>query len=433
MKDLVNRLDDLSRRDFARYLAKSFLGVGFGIPAFQSLAKASDQRALLNASSGSAKRVIYLYMSGGMSHLDTLDPKTDETVRGPVSSIATNADGIHLSEHMARLGKQMDKVSLIRSLSSNQGAHERGRYFMRTGYTQRGTIRHPSTGAWTMRLAGKLNRTLPGYVTVGGDSRHPGAGFMEAKYAPLPIGDPEAGLQNSRLPRGTSMARMQRRLGIANRIDAVFKARYDQRSVRAYSDAYRDAINLMSSQDLHAFDISREAEATRTGYGDNAFGQGCLLARRLVEKDVRFVEVSSGGWDTHQNNFDRVRDKARELDQALGMLLEDLDRRGLLNETLVVLATEFGRTPKINQNTGRDHYPKAFSCLLAGGGVKGGYVHGATNEQGTEVVKNSVSIPDFNATIAQAIGLPQEEVIMSESGRPFTVAHKGKAISEVFA
>lgn len=256
---------------------------------------------------------------------------------------------------------------------------------------------------------------------------------MEAKYAPLPIGDPEAGLQNSRLPRGTSMARMQRRLGIANRIDAVFKARYDQRSVRAYSDAYRDAINLMSSQDLHAFDISREAEATRTGYGDNAFGQGCLLARRLVEKDVRFVEVSSGGWDTHQNNFDRVRDKARELDQALGMLLEDLDRRGLLNETLVVLATEFGRTPKINQNTGRDHYPKAFSCLLAGGGVKGGYVHGATNEQGTEVVKNSVSIPDFNATIAQAIGLPQEEVIMSESGRPFTVAHKGKAISEVFA
>ena len=159
MKDLVNRLDDLSRRDFARYLAKSFLGVGFGIPAFQSLAKASDQRALLNASSGSAKRVIYLYMSGGMSHLDTLDPKTDETVRGPVSSIATNADGIHLSEHMARLGKQMDKVSLIRSLSSNQGAHERGRYFMRTGYTQRGTIRHPSTGAWTMRLAGKLNRT----------------------------------------------------------------------------------------------------------------------------------------------------------------------------------------------------------------------------------------------------------------------------------
>lgn len=432
MKDIVNRLDTLSRRDFAQYLAKSFLGVGVGLPALQSLVQASDESPIVPVS-GSAKRVIYLYMSGGMSHLDTLDPKDDEEVRGPVESIATNVDGIRLSQHMRRLAQQMDKVSLVRSLNSNQGAHERGRYFMRTGYTQRGTIRHPSTGAWSMKLGGKLNRTLPGYVTIGGDSRHPGAGFMEAKYAPLPIGDPEAGLQNSRLPKGTSMGKMQRRLQLANRLDAVFKARYDQRAVRAYSDAYRDAISLMTSQDLLAFDIGREAEATRKAYGENSFGQGCLLARRLVEKDVRYVEVSSGGWDTHQNNFDRVRDKAQELDQALGTLLADLDRRGLLKETLVVVATEFGRTPKINQNTGRDHYPKAFSGLLAGGGVRGGYVHGATNEQGTEVSENPVTIPDFNATIAAALGLPQDEVISSESGRPFTVAHKGKPISEVFA
>jgi len=432
MKSIVNQLDELSRRDFARYLAKSFLGVGFGIPALQSLGKNSEN-PVLPLNSGSAKRVIYLYMSGGMSHLDTLDPKLDSEVKGPLNSIETNVTGIRLSEHMARLAKQADKVSIIRSLTSNQGAHERGRYFMRTGYTQRGTIRHPSTGAWTMKLAGKLNRTLPGYVTIGGDSQHPGAGFMEAKYAPLPIGDPEAGLQNSRVPRGSSMAKMQRRLQLANQLDAVFKARYNQRAVRAYSDAYRDAIALMSSQDLLAFDLSREIEATRKAYGDNAFGQGCLLARRLIEKDVRFVEVSSGGWDTHQNNFDRIRDKARELDQGLGTLLVDLDRRGLLKDTLVVLATEFGRTPKINQNTGRDHYPKAFSCLLAGGGIRGGYVHGATDKQGGEVSEDGVSVPDFNATIAAALGLPQDEVIMSESGRPFTVAHKGKPITEVFA
>ena len=434
MQSLLNKLDDLSRRDFAKYLAKSFLGVGFGLPLLGSRVEGSDL-ALADGSStgGTAKRVIYLYLSGGMSHLDTLDPKTDNDVRGPVESLQTNVDGILVSEHMKKLATQMDKVSLVRSLTSNQGAHERGRYLMRTGYTQRGTIRHPSTGAWAVRLAGKRNRTLPGYVTIGGDSRHPGAGFMEAKYAPLPIGDPKAGLQHSKLPKGVTMDTLRKRLQMANRLDAAFQARYDQRAVRAYTDAYRDAITLMNSDDLLAFDINREAPATRDAYGDNAFGQGCLLARRLAERDVRFIEVSSGGWDTHQNNFDRIRDKAGELDQALGTLLADLDRRGLLEETLVVVATEFGRTPKINQNTGRDHYPKAFSCLLAGGGVKGGYVHGGTDQQGGEVIEKPVTVPDFNATIAAALGLPQEQIITSDSGRPFTVASKGEPIAEIFA
>lgn len=434
MKDLLNRLDPISRRDFAHYVAKSFLGVGLGVPAFRTLGgEGESDRDTLALPGGTAKRVIYLYMSGGMSHLDTLDPKEDSEVRGPVESVATNVAGIRVSEHMTGLAKQMDKVALIRSLSSNQGAHERGRYFMRTGYTQRGTIRHPSTGAWAMRFVGRLNPTLPGYVTIGGDSRHPGAGFMEAKYAPLPIGDPTAGLQNSRLPKGISMGKMQTRLRLANQLDAAFQARYDQRKVRAYTDAYRDAFALMNSQDLRAFNIAEELDTTKNAYGDNPFGQGCLLARRLVEKGVRVVEVSSGGWDTHQNNFDRVREKATELDRALSTLLVDLHRRGLLGDTLVVLATEFGRTPKINQNTGRDHYPKAFSGLLAGGGVKGGYVHGATDATGAEVTEASVTVPEFNATIAQALGLPQDEVVMSDSGRPFTVAHRGKPVLDVFA
>ena len=430
MKNLLRQLDPISRRDFARYAAKSFLGVGLGIPAFRALADGAETPLPVE---GSAKRVIYLYMSGGMSHLDTLDPKSDSEVRGPLSAIDTNVAGIQVSEHMKKLATQMDKVALVRSLSSNQGAHERGRYFMRTGYTQRGTIRHPATGSWAMRLGGKLNRTLPGYVTIGGDSSHPGAGFMEAKYAPLPIGDPKAGLQYSKPARNMTMGKVRRRLRLSHQLDAAFQARYDQRNVRAYTDAYRDAIALMSSKELEAFDIAREAEPTKNAYGDNAFGQGCLLARRLIERDVRFVEVSSGGWDTHQNNFDRIQERATELDQALGMLLADLSARGLLEDTLVVLATEFGRTPKINQNTGRDHYPKAFSCLLAGGGIKGGIVHGATDDQGGEVVDGEVSIPDFNATIAHALGLPQDEVIMSESGRPFTVASKGKPIVGLFA
>lgn len=419
MNKLIRKLDEISRRDFARYLAKSLLGVGFGVPALRSFASENAK----------AKRVIYLYLSGGMSHLDTLDPKEDSEVRGPFQSIPSNVTGIRLGEPMKRLARQMDKVSLIRSLSSTQGAHERGRYFMRTGYTQRGTIRHPATGAWALRLAGKLNPTLPGYVRIGGDSQHPGAGFMEAKYAPLPIGNPESGLQNSRLPKGIRPSQMRARLQLSNQFDAMFRARYDHRAVRAYNDAYSDAIALMNSRDLHAFDIHRETKMTRTAYGENAFGQGCLLARRLVEQDVRFVEVSSGGWDTHQNNFDRIRNKADELDRALATLLEDLSQRGLLSETLVVVATEFGRTPKINQNNGRDHYPKAFSGLLAGGGIRAGYVHGKTDSKGGEVIEDAVSIPDFNATIAAALGLPQDRIIHSDSGRPFTVAHKGKPIN----
>ena len=422
METYLSRMDEISRRDFAGYLAKSFLGVGVGLPVLSSLGNAPV------GTGGTAQRVIYLYMSGGMSHLDTLDPKDRSEVRGPVEAIGTSVPGIRVSEHMERLARNMHRVALIRSMTSNQGAHERGRYFMRTGYTQRGTIRHPSTGAWAVRLAGKLNHSFPGYVTIGGDSRHPGAGFLEASCAPLPIGNPASGLQNGQLPSGVSEEKLQLRMSLARRLDDAFRSRYDQRKVRAYTDAYRDAIALISGRDLLAFDIGQEPETMREAYGDNPFGQGCLLARRLIEKNVRYVEVSSGGWDTHQNNFERVPGRAIELDRALGALLLDLAQRGLLQDTLVVLATEFGRTPKINQNNGRDHYPQAFSCLMAGGGIAGGRVYGATDPSGTSVVEDAVTIPDFNATIAHVLGLPQEKIVMSDSGRPFTVAHKGQPV-----
>jgi len=256
---------------------------------------------------------------------------------------------------------------------------------------------------------------------------------MEAKYAPLPIGNPDRGLQNSGLPKGVDEDAFQNRLSMVDKFNRRFEESYQLKNVRAYSDAYEHAIKLMKSQDLAAFDLSLESEKTRAAYGEDAFGKGCLLARRLIERDVRFVDVSLGGWDTHQNNFERVPQRAEILDQAMSALIQDLASRGLLEETLVVLATEFGRTPKINQNNGRDHYPKAFSCMLAGGGVKGGTVHGSTNAQGTDVESNPVSIPDFNATIAHALGLPQDEIIYAPSGRPFTVADKGKPITSIFA
>jgi hypothetical protein len=301
---------------------------------------------------------------------------------------------------------------------------------MHSSYTMRGTIQHPGIGAWLQRMEGKTNRTLPGSVCIGGGSVGGGAGFMESKFAPLYVGSPTSGVPNSK--SNVSTGEFEDRLMLSNKFDQAFHERYDQKKVRAYSDMYDDAVRLMKSEDLKAFDLSGESAEVRAEYGDNGFGQGCLLARRLVENDVRHVEVTLGGWDTHSNNFQAVEGLAGTLDKALGALLKDLERRGMLEETMVVLCTEFGRTPYINENDGRDHYPKAFSALMAGGGIKGGTVHGQTNEMGTEVVEGKTAVPDFNATIAYGLGLPLDQVIYSPSKRPFTIADKGQPIVSLF-
>ena len=421
------------RRVFAGYLAKTLLGVGVGMTGRLSIPDALGATVPPKGSRGRASKVIYLYMNGGMSHLDTLDPKNDDTVRGPVESLKSSRCATRISSYLPKMAQCMHHAAVIRSMHSNQGAHERGRYFVWTGYTQRGTIRHPSMGSWAVRLGGAINPHLPGYIKIGGDSRHPGGGFMEAEYAPLPIRNPDRGLQNSQRSSGVPEEMLQQRLALTGKFNRAFEQRFNQKQVRAYGGAYEDAIKLMKSQDLAAFDLSLESDAMRMAYGEDPFGKGCLLARRLIERDVKYVEVSLGGWDTHQDNFTRVSQKAAVLDQALSTLIQDLSSRGLLDETLVVLATEFGRTPVINQNSGRDHYPKAFSCLLAGGGVQGGTTWGQTDPQGREVLSNPVSIPDFNATIAYALGLPLEEVIHSPDGRPFTVADKGRPLKQLFA
>jgi uncharacterized protein (DUF1501 family) len=189
----------------------------------------------------------------------------------------------------------------------------------------------------------------------------------------------------------------------------------------------------MNSKDLEAFDLRKEPDAVRQAYGTSSFGQGCLLARRLIENKVRFVEVEHGGWDTHNENFDAMEEKLPVVDQALSALLSDLDSRGLLEETMVVLTTEFGRTPKIvTERSGRNHYPKAFSALMAGGGIKGGLKYGKTDATGEEVIEGKMSVPDFNATIAYGLGLPLDHIVHSPSGRPFTVADKGKPVTDLF-
>jgi len=439
MKNLIRSADEPTRRTFVTGMAQSLLGAGtlatFGPRALAQTLQdpQGPQTGPMVLGRATAKHVIYLFMRGGMSHLDTFDPKPGKATQGPVEALRTRASGLLLGQYFPKLAEQADKVCIVSSMTSKQGAHPQAQYLMRTSYELRGTIQHPSLGAWCHHLGGRHNPMLPGHVILGGGPDLPGAGFFPPEFQPLPIGSAEDGLQNASLPKGVDDERFQRRLQKLGELDRAFADRHGQRSVQAYSKAYLEAVKLMRSSDLVAFDLDLEPQSMHQAYGQNQFGAGCLLARRLVEHGVRYVEVMADGWDTHADNFDRLADLTPAIDQGLSALLADLDARGLLQSTMVVLASEFGRTPDIDQDQGRNHYPKAFSALLAGGGVRGGQRFGATDAEGREVITEPTSIQDLNATIAHACGIPTDHVITSPSGRPFKVADKGMAITEILA
>lgn len=421
------RITELERRRFLQLAAGSFLGV-----STDSLFAAAGDPSSLTPREKPAKQLIYLYMAGGMSHIDTFDLKTGNENQGSTRAINTKLDGLQVTSHLPNLAKQADKLCVVNSLTSTAGDHEKGNYFMHTSYEQRATIRHPGLGAWNQKMNGKLNPTMPGSVFIGKESRfHGSGGFFEPEFEPLAISEPKSGLKHSR--SFVRDDRLARRLNLANDLDAEFLERYHTKPIRAYGEMYDDAVRLMESPDLTAFNINKEDDKTRARYGEDPFGQGCLLARRLIESDVRTVEVSFTGWDTHSNNFTSMPLLCQTMDQAVAALLEDLESIGKLEDTVVVLTTEFGRTPKVNRNMGRDHYPQAFTSVVAGGGFKGGYVYGKTSEGAEEVVENPVTIPDFNATIAYALGIPIDQILFSPSKRPFTVAHKGQPVLDLFA
>jgi hypothetical protein len=329
----------------------------------------------------------------------------------------------------------MDKVCVINSMTSTNGAHEQGQYILHTSYALRGTIKHPSLGAWVMKLGGRLNPEIPGYVAIDTSPEHSSGGFFGSTCAAAPIGSPEQGLQDCRKPAAVDQEQFDRRLALADRLNRRFHERFPNADVKGYESLYQEAVRLMKSEDLKAFDLGGESAATRALYGGSRFAQGCLLARRLVEHGVRFVEVQLGGWDTHYDNFTAVAGRCQEFDQAYAALLTDLETKGLLKDTLVVVGTEFGRSPEIqtDHKNGRDHHPAAFTCLLAGGGVKGGFKFGETDAKGVRVRERPVLIQDFNATIATALGLPLDKVLQSPSKRPFRIADTGKPVLEVFA
>jgi hypothetical protein len=421
--------DELSRRKFIKGMAKTCLGVSAIMGAEDLLAYEVPGKP------ATARHVIFLYMAGGMTHLDTFDPKPQNAeVMGETNAIATSADGIQIGHWLPETAKQMHNASLIRSLTSNQGAHQQANYLLHTSYQRRGTIKHPTLGSWVSRLSGKLNKTLPSQVRINGGSDVLGAGFLESKHGPLPLGNPSSGIQNSKAAEYLNENMYDGRLKTAQEFNKMFLGEYSQKQVRAYTDLYNDAVKLMSSRDLQAFDLTKETQETRDMYGDDNFGQGCLLARRLVETGVRFVEVQLGGWDMHNDVFGNMENKGAILDQGLSALLKDLERTGKLNDTMVVVASEFGRSPEVKAGRiGRDHHPTAFSAFLAGGGIKGGTVYGVSDERAHYVEEEGASVEDLNATIAHALGLKLEEIHYSPSGRPFKVAHDGKILTKILA
>ena len=432
-------MSELDRRAFLSRTAQTCFGVTLG-SSMASLFSASSAHAapqVLAAGGGKAKHVIYLFMSGGMTHIDTLDPKENagSDIMGDTRAIGTNVDGIQLGHWLPLLSKQADKFAIIRSMNSTQGAHGPGRYFMRTGYTQRASIVHPTAGGWINKLSEPINQTLPSFVTVSCGNEHPGAGFLEPSMQPLPVGNPNEGLKNSKKLKSVTDQDLRRQLEVRKMLDAEFDAKFHagHKSVRAYNEVYDAAVNLMKSKDLEAFDLSKEPATAHKLYGDSQFAKGCLLARRLVERGVRSVEVELGGFDWHTDNFQQAANKLPILDQAVSALLIDLEAQGLLDSTLVVLATEFGRNPKVTSDGGRNHFPKAFSAMMAGGGIKGGFVYGETDATASNVVKNKVSASDFNATIGHAMGIQYDQTVYSASKRPFKMAgREGAPITELF-
>lgn len=422
-------MNDLSRRQFMAGVAKSCLGVSAILTAQDLLGDTLPKTV------PTARHVIFLYMAGGMTHIDTLDPKPDNgDVMGETTAIDTSADGIQLGHWLPKTAQEMHRATLLRSLNTNQGAHAQANYLLHTSYQRRGTIVHPTMGAWVSRFTEKLNNTLPSNVRINGGSDVLGAGYFEKKHGPLPLGNPNAGIQNVNMADYVEQDMFNKRLDIAGKFNKSFLGTYPQKQIRAYTDLYDDATRLMKSDDLKAFDLTNEPDAIRDEYGQNNFGQGCLLARRLVESGVRFVEVQLGGWDMHNQVFDAMETRGATLDSGLSSLLKDLDRRGLLSETLVVLASEFGRTPEVKPGRiGRDHHPSAFSALLAGGGIKEGYVHGVSDKRGHYVEENGVGMEELNATIAHAMGIRINKTIFSPSGRPFQVSHGAQPIQEIIA
>jgi hypothetical protein len=380
---------------------------------------------------------ILLWMQGGPSHLDTFDPKPGTENGGETTAIETAVPGIQIASAWTETAKVMGDLAIIRSMTNKEGQHDRATYQLHTGYIPSGSVKHPSLGSNIAREIAPAGLDIPSVVAIGGGrggaagGSGSGAGFLGVDYEPFQVTDPARMPDN--VATGISDARYQRRLGLLGEIENEFAQRGGEIVVDNHRRIYDKASKLVLSPKTKAFDLSQEPQSVREKYGSGSFGQGCLLARRLIETGVTFVEVRHGNWDTHQDNFTRVPQLVREVDPGFAALISDLKERGLLDTTLVAWMGEFGRTPRINPRGGRDHYPRVFSAVLAGGGVRGGQVIGASTADGTAVANSPVNVTDLFCSICKSLGVDPHKENMSPLGRPMKIVDGGEAVPQLFA
>ena len=427
-----------SRRDF---LHVGFAGgIGLTLADFFKVQQAQADLKNYKSKEGTAKNVIFIYMPGGMCHQETFDPKPYAPIeyRGPMGSIATNVSGTRVNETLKNTAKVADKIAICRSMTHGEAAHERGTHNMFTGYRPSPALKFPSMGSVVTHEFPPRNN-LPQYVCIPGQpNEFAGTGYLSSSFAPFSLGsDPASGgftVKDLKLPGGVTDKRFTRRRRILDAVNDHFANKEKADSLDAVDSFYQRAYSMVSSQKAReAFNIKAESDKLRNEYGKNTAGARMLLARRLVEAGVRFVTLTYGGWDMHSNIKGSIQRQLPAFDQGFAALIRDLDRRKMLKETLVCVATEFGRTPKINGSAGRDHWPKVFSVVLAGGGIKGGQVYGSSNATASEPEENALNVEDWATTIYKCIGINADKELMAPGDRPIEIVNGGKVRKELLA
>lgn len=442
-------MSGISRREWLGLTTGGLLGCSLSrwLPALAAEATGDPRRK---------RSCILLWMPGGPSQIDTFDLKPGHKNGGSFREIESSVPGIRVSEHLPRLATKMNEMAVIRSMSTKEGDHARATYLMRTGYLPQGPIQYPTMGSLYSKELAKPDAELPNFISIAPfRALSPAAyspGFLGPQYAPLIVGSGQPGrpsddmaealrVENLELPANIDVTQADARLQLLNQVESQFRSQRPGVAINSHKAAYEQAVRMMRAGGSAAFDLEEESDELRDKYGRNRFGQGCLLARRLIERGVPFVEVSlsdSGqngiGWDSHQNNFEAVRSLSGTLDNAWATLMEDLKDRGLLDSTLIVWMGEFGRTPTINNNNGRDHFPAAWSTVLAGGGIRGGQVYGRTSEDGMKVIEHPVATSNLLSTVCGALGVDPLKQNMSNVGRPVRIVdQEADSIAEILA
>jgi hypothetical protein len=416
------------RRHFLKHMASLSLLALPGMRFLQGLRASADTLKRQN------KSLIILWMSGGPPTIDMWDLKPGQQTGGEFKPIKTTASGVEICEHMPKIAKQMKHLSIVRSLSTTEGDHQRGRVLMHTAHSPSPLVNYPSMGSLVNSQLTSKELNLPGFISIGRPADGPG--FLGMNYAPFTVQNPGQPPENVRPPSmlGSDQeadARVHRRQRLFLAVENNFLEGSRGEAANAHNDIYKKAFRLVASPEGKVFDLNNEKKSLRDEYGTNGFGNGCLLARRLVQAGVTCVEVDLGGWDLHQGVFPALKNqRLPTLDKAMGTLVKDLVDRGQWNNTVLLWMGEFGRTPRINQNAGRDHWPNSWSVVLGGGAIKGGIAFGSTNEDGTMVKDNKVGVGDLFATVYKGLGLDPALQIRDNLGRPTKIAD-GSPIKEL--